>query len=119
MTVELTQELAAALHASGERGLELVDPQIRRTNVLVHVETHHRAMQAMYRQPSYAAIADGVAQVQAGEDKALDEAFSNFQEKLGFPMSGKVAPAHKSGVTAGNERVSNCQVSRARPSVNR
>jgi hypothetical protein len=38
MAAELTQELAAALHVSGERGLELVDPQTRRTYVLVDAE---------------------------------------------------------------------------------
>ncbi|MEO8268468.1 MAG: hypothetical protein ABI557_02035 [Aureliella sp.] len=87
MTVELTQELAAALHASGERGLELVDPQTRRTYVLVDVETHHRAMKALDRQQSHAAIAEGLAQMQAGEGKALDQAFSDLREKLLFPTS--------------------------------
>ena len=87
MTVELTQELAAALHASGESGLELVDPQTRRTYVLVDVETHQRAMHALDRQQSHAAIAEGLAQMQAGEGKPLDEAFSDLREKLGFPTS--------------------------------
>ncbi len=87
MTVELTQELAAALHASGERGLELVDLQTRRTYVLVDVETHHRAMKVLDRQQSHAAIAEGLAQMQAGEGKALDQAFSDLREKLGFPTS--------------------------------
>ena len=90
MAVELTQELAAALHASGERGLELVDPQTRRTYVLVDAETHQRAMHALDRQQSHAAIAEGLAQMQAGEVKALDEAFSGLREKLGFPSSRKM-----------------------------
>lgn len=87
MTVELTQELAAALHASGERGLELVDPQTRRTYVLVDAETHQLAMQALDRQQSYAAIAEGLAQMQTGEGMAIDDAFSELREKLGFPTS--------------------------------
>lgn len=74
MTVKLTQELAAALQASRERGLELVDPQTRRTHVLVDVETHQRAMHAVDRQQSHASIKNGLAQLQADEGKALDEA---------------------------------------------
>ena len=89
MAVELTQELAAALHASGEKGLELVDPQTHRAYILVDVETHQRAMQALDRQQSHAAIADGLAQLQAREGKALDEAFSDLREKLGFPTARK------------------------------
>lgn len=85
MAMELTRELAAALHASGDSSLEFVDPQTRRTYVLVEVETHHRAMQALDRQQSHAAIAEGLAQMQAGDGKPLDVAFSDLREKLGFP----------------------------------
>lgn len=87
MTVELTQELAAALHASGDNGLELVDPQTRRIYVLVESEMHQRAMQALDRQQSQAAIAEGLAQMQAGEGKPLDQAFADLRGKLGFPSA--------------------------------
>lgn len=85
MTMELTHELAAALKSSGDGCLEFVDPQTRRTYVLVEIETHHRAMQALDRQQSQAAIAEGLAQMQVGEGKPIDEAFSDLREKLGFP----------------------------------
>ena len=44
MAAILNKELAAALHATGDRQLELVDPETKRTYVLVDSETHRQAI---------------------------------------------------------------------------
>jgi hypothetical protein len=85
MAINLSNELAAALRATGERELEVVDPQTQRTYVLVEAETHRRAMDALRRQQDRDAIAEGLAQMEAGEGKPLDEAFSDMRIRLGFP----------------------------------
>ena len=90
MTVELTQELAAALYASGERGLERVDPQTRRTHVLVDVETHQRAMQALDRQQSHASIKEGWPSCKLAKARHLMRHFRACGKHLDFPRLGKL-----------------------------
>jgi len=85
MATILNKELAAALHATGDRELELVDPETQRTYVLVDSETHRRAMEALRRQQDRDAIAEGIAQMESGQGRPLDEAFSNLRSRLGFP----------------------------------
>ena len=84
MTAKLNKELAAALHAVGDRELEVVDPETQRTYVLVDSETHRRAMEALRRQQDRDAIAEGLAQMEAGEGKPLDQAFADMRSRLGF-----------------------------------
>ena len=84
MTAKLSKELAAALHATGNRELEVVDPETQRMYVLVDCETHRRAMEALRRQQDRDAIAEGLAQMAAGQGKPLDDAFADMRSRLGF-----------------------------------
>ena len=65
MTAKLTKELAAALHATGERELEVVDPDTSRVYFIVESETHRQAMDALRRQQDRNAIAQGIAEMEA------------------------------------------------------
>jgi predicted transcriptional regulator len=82
MTAKLTKELAAALQATGESELELVDPETQRTYFLVDGETHRRAMEALRRQHDRDAIAQGLAEMEAGEGISVEEARKLTRERL-------------------------------------
>lgn len=84
MTAKLSKELVSALHAIGDGELEVVDPETQRVYVLVDCETHRRAMEALRRQQDRDAIAEGLAELEAGQGKPLDEAFSDLRSRLGF-----------------------------------
>lgn len=87
MTAKLNKELAAALHATGNNELEVVDPETQRTYVLVDSEIHRQAMNALNRQQDRDAIAEGLMQMELGQGKPLDQAFSDMRSRLGFPKS--------------------------------
>ena len=82
MTAKLTKELAAALNATGESELEVVDPDTQRTYFLVDSETHRRAMDALHRQQDRDAIAQGIAEMEAGEGIPVAEAHKLTRERL-------------------------------------
>ena len=85
MTVNLSKELTEALHATGESELEVVDPDTKRTYMIVDSEIHRRAMEALRRQLDRDAIAQGIAAMEAGQGKPLDKAFVELRTRLGFP----------------------------------
>ena len=87
MAEKLTKELAAALHATGKSELEFVDPDTQRTYFLVDSETHRRAMEALRRQQDRDAIAQGIAEMEAGQGKPLDQAFAEMRARLAFPKA--------------------------------
>ena len=87
MTAKLTKELTAALHATGNRELEVVDPETSRLYFIVDSETHRRAMDALRRQQDREAIAEGLAQMQAGQGRPLDQAFAEMRARLGFSLA--------------------------------
>lgn len=66
MTAKLTKELAAALHATGESELEVVDPDTQRLYFVVDAEVHRQAMEALRRQQDRDAIARSIAEMEAG-----------------------------------------------------
>lgn len=84
MTAKLNKELAAALHATGESELEVVDPDTQRTYFVVDAEIHRRAMDALRRQQDRDAIAQGIAEMEAGEGVPLSEAFDDIRANLGL-----------------------------------
>lgn len=84
MIAHLTHELTAALDATGDRELELVDPETQRRYVLVDSDTYHQAMEALRSQQDREAIAAGLAQLEAGEGRTLDESFQAMRTRLGF-----------------------------------
>ena len=85
MTPKLNKELSDALHASENGEVQAIDPATNKVYVVVEGEVHRKAMDALRRQKDHDAIAEGIAQMEAGEGKPLDEAFEDVREKLGFP----------------------------------
>jgi predicted transcriptional regulator len=84
MSPKLSKELATALHATGADALEVIDPDTGRVYMIVDGETHHRAMLALRRQQDQQAIAEGLAQLEAGEGRRAEEAFKDIRTRLGF-----------------------------------
>ena len=82
MTPKLSQELADALNAAGKGELEVVNPNDNRVYFLVDGDTHRQAMDALRRQRERDAIANGIAQMEAGEGVPLDEARKQTRERL-------------------------------------
>jgi len=80
-----TKELSAALHATGDQRLAVIDPETNRIYMLVDGETHCRAMAALQRQQDRDAIAEGLSQMESGQGKPLDEAFDEIRTRLAFP----------------------------------
>lgn len=85
MTPKLTDELSAAIDASKSESLEVVHPSTNRTYFIVDGDTHRRAMDALQqkrRQEDHDAIAEGIAQMEAGEGQPLAEAFDDIRANL-------------------------------------
>ena len=82
MTPKLSQELADALNAAGKGALEVVNPNDNRVYFLVDGDTHRQAMDALRRQLERDAIANGIAQMEAGEGVPLEEARKQTRERL-------------------------------------
>jgi hypothetical protein len=82
MAIPLSHELSAALHAAGGDQLELVDPTTNRTYVLVDREVFRRALELLRGEDDLAAIARGIAQMEAGEGMSLSESRRQNREAL-------------------------------------
>lgn len=83
MAATLTKEQIEALHASHDV-LEVVDPETNRRYVVVEEELHRQAMAALEAKRTREAIARGIADMEAGRGKPLDEAFEDIRRRLGF-----------------------------------
>jgi hypothetical protein len=86
MAAKLSKELASALHAAGNDGLQVVDPDTNRVYLIVDEDTHRRAMNALRAQQDREAIAEGIAQMEAGEGKPAEQAFEDIRARLNFPQ---------------------------------
>lgn len=82
MTAKLNKELADALSASGENELEVVHPETNRTYTIVESDLHRRAMEALRRQQDREAIAQGIAEMEAGEGIPVAEARQFTRKRL-------------------------------------
>ena len=82
MTAKLTKELADSLHATGDNELEVVDPDTERTYFLVDSDTHRQAMEALRRQQDRDAIAQGIAEMEAGDGISVEDARKLTRERL-------------------------------------
>ena len=82
MTPKLSQELVAALEAVGNGELEVVNPNDNRVYFVVDGDTHRQAMDALRRQREREAIANGIAQMEAGEVVTLEEARNQPRGRL-------------------------------------
>jgi len=82
MIAKLSHDLSLALHASGDRELEVLDPQTQRSYVVVDAELHREAMEALRRQQDREAIAQGLAEMEAGEGMTVEQARQLTRERL-------------------------------------
>ena len=85
MIPKLTNELAKAVDASGQEPVEVLHPNTNQTYFVVDSETHRQAMDALRRQrqqEDHATIAEGIAQMEAGEGVALEEAREQSRQRL-------------------------------------
>lgn len=82
MPPKLSQELVAALEAVGNGELEVVNPNDNRVYFVVDGDTHRQAMDALRRQREREAIANGIAQMEAGEGVSLEEARNQTRGRL-------------------------------------
>lgn len=89
MTAKFIKELTVALHAAGDGELEVVDPETQRTYVVVDADIHRQAMDALRREQDREAIAQGLAEMEAGQGKPLDQAFGEMRARLGFPQANR------------------------------
>lgn len=85
MAYKLPKELADVLNAGGNAALEVVDPGNNRTYFVVDEETHRQAMDALRRQQDREAIAEGIAQMNAGDVVSLEEARRQTRQDLLSP----------------------------------
>lgn len=86
MAAKLSKELASALHAAGNDGLEVIDPDTNRVYHIVDEETHRRAMNALRAEQDREAIAEGIAQMEAGEGKPAEQVFEGIRSRLNLPQ---------------------------------
>ena len=84
MTAKLTKELATALQAAGNDGLEVIDPETNRVYLIVDEQRYRRALNALRVQQDHDAIAEGIAQMEAGEGKPAEQVFEELRSRLGF-----------------------------------
>ncbi|MBW3595980.1 MAG: hypothetical protein KY475_01745 [Planctomycetes bacterium] len=82
MTAKLSKELADALHATGGRELEVVDPHTNRTYMIVDSDIHRQAREALRRQQDRDDIVQGIAEMEAGEGIPVTEARKLTRERL-------------------------------------
>ncbi len=79
---KLTKELAVALHATGDHELEVVDPETSRVYFIVESEMHLQAMDALRRQQDHDTIAQGIAELEAGQGIPLAVARKLTRDRL-------------------------------------
>jgi hypothetical protein len=82
MTTSLSKELLAALHASTDGELEVVDPDTSRVYLIVDSTLHREAMDALRRQQDRDAIARGVSELERGLGISTAEARKQTKERL-------------------------------------
>lgn len=82
MTAKLTKELVAALHATGDRELEVVDPDTSRVYFIVESEMHRQAMDALRRQQDRDAIALAISEMESGQGIPLADARKLTRDRL-------------------------------------
>jgi hypothetical protein len=82
MIKKLNKELIAALQASGDDVLEVVDPETLRVYVVVDANVHREAMEALRSQQDRQAIEQGLAELEAGSGMSIDESRRLTRERL-------------------------------------
>ena len=82
MTPKLTTDQAAAIDANGNQPMEVVHPATNAVYFVVDGDTHRQAMDALRRQEDHDAIAEGIAQMEAGGGMPIEEARRLSRERL-------------------------------------
>jgi predicted transcriptional regulator len=77
----LTADQTAALHANREK-LPVINENTKQVYVVVEMDVHRRAMDALREKEQWEAIQEGLAQVEAGEAISVDEAFQQIRSEL-------------------------------------
>ncbi len=84
MPINITDEqrIALLLHPDG---VKCEDEQSQRVYIIMEEAIHTKAMDALRRQDDLNAIAEGVADMQAGRGMPVVEADEHLRKRLGFP----------------------------------
>jgi len=88
MVNQLTKEQRQALLEHPE-GVEVWDEATQKVYILADAGLHRRAMEALRRQRQQEdrdAIAEGIAQMEAGQRVPLDEAFERIRARMKLPQ---------------------------------
>ena len=88
MDLELNPEIIDALHAAGEKPLRVVDPQTNRAFVIIDEETHQQAMEALRKAEDQQSIARGVAEMNAGQGRPVNETIQGIRSRLEADYGG-------------------------------
>jgi len=80
--VKASDEITKALDAANGEAVTVEVPGRDRAYVLVDIETHHQAMEALEHQRNVAAIQVGIDQMEAGLGRPLDEAMDDIRRRL-------------------------------------
>ena len=89
MTQILSQELADAVTSSDSRNVKVVNPNDNKVYVLVEEKLHQQAMAALHYQQTCAEIAEGLAQMEAGQGIPLEEARRQSHEFISSLRNNK------------------------------
>lgn len=84
ITRNLNQQIIDALKTAGDESLKVVDPETNRAYLIVDEQTHLDALKALRAQSDRNAIAEGIAQMEAGLGKPADQAFEDIRKELGL-----------------------------------
>jgi hypothetical protein len=86
--VKLTDEQIAAIQQS-PNGVSCEDTTTHRVYFLVDEQFHRRAMQALKQQQDVEAIRKGVAQMEAGGGRLVQDVRQQLAQELGFSVGGQ------------------------------
>jgi predicted transcriptional regulator len=81
MTPKLTDEIRQAILA-GNGQAEIEDDQTRKVYVITDQDTHWQAMEALRRQQDHDAIAEGIADTEAGRVVPFEEVDARIRKSL-------------------------------------
>ena len=84
MITKLTADQQRELDATPEGVIRLEHPSTHEVYVLVDEQTHERAMRAFREQQDRAAIAEGIAQMEAGGGRPLADIDADMRKEFEF-----------------------------------
>jgi hypothetical protein len=84
MTPKLSEDQRRALIERPSGPVQVEDDQTHKVYVLVDLELHERAMEALRQQDDLAAIQAGIDDMEAGRIVPLEQADAEIRKDLGF-----------------------------------